>query len=599
MDNSHIRNFSIIAHVDHGKSTLADRFIELCQGLEKTKMQDQVLDSLDIERERGITIKSQCVRLNFHSKDNKKYVLNLIDTPGHVDFSYEVSRSLSACEGALLVVDASQGVEAQSIANCYTAIDQDITVLPVLNKIDLDSADIEATSNQIEEIIGIDASNASTISAKTGHQVKELLEKIVSEIPPPKGNSGDALQALIIDSWFDSYIGVVSLIRVFSGEIYRKQKITMYHNQQSYIVEKLGFFAPHKQELDCLRAGEVGFIAAGIKDLSGAPVGETIIDETSSEKMAPLVGFRKIRPKVFAGLYPVSSDDYQRFRESLQKLSLNDASLQYQPETSSALGLGFRCGFLGLLHMEIIQERLEKEYNHNLIMTTPTVVYKVIKKNKQVEFVHNPEELAEPTQIDKILEPYILAKIIVPNQYMGPVMELCMNSRAVLKKQNHIGTQVNLEFEMPLSEVITNFFNQLKSASRGYASYDYDSLDFRESNIVKLDILVNGERVDALSVMMHKENLKQSSRKLVDRLKELIPRQMVAIAIQAAIGGTIVARSTISAMRKNVLAKCYGGDVSRKRKLLEKQKAGKKRMKSFSNVDIPQEAFMALLDQQK
>lgn len=591
---SNIRNFSIIAHVDHGKSTLADRFIEISGAIEKNKMQAQMLDSLDIERERGITVKSQCVRLRYTNKDNDVYYLNLIDTPGHVDFSYEVSRSLSACEGALLVVDTSQGVEAQSIANCYTAISQNLIVIPVLNKVDLPSAEIDRTKAQIEDMIGLDTSEAIAISAKTGLGVSSLLENIIETIPAPSGDSTKPLRALIVDSWFDSYVGVVSLIRVFSGTIKTKQKIKICSNQQVFTVEQVGYFSPQKTKLEYLRAGEVGFISASIKDLNAAPVGDTIIDEGRVD-VQPLAGFKTITPKVFAGLYPISSDDYSRFRESLQKLCLNDSSLVYEPEKSSALGLGFRCGFLGLLHMEIVQERLEREYQHDLIVTAPTVVYQVVQKNGELSLIHNPEMMQDVSRIKEIREPYILAKIIVPHTHLGAVIKLCMESRATLTKQSHSGNHVNLEFEIPMSEVVSDFFDQLKSVSRGYASYDYEFINFRASAVVKMDILINEQKIDALSVMIHKENVKTSSRKIVEKLKELIPRQMVPIAIQAAVGGTIHARSSISALRKNVLAKCYGGDITRKRKLLEKQKEGKKRMKSFSNVDIPQEAFMMLL----
>ncbi|MDI9347242.1 MAG: translation elongation factor 4 [Methylacidiphilales bacterium] len=593
-----IRNFSIIAHVDHGKSTLADRFIEICGALDHGVAQNQMLDTLSIERERGITIKSQCVRLSYTSIANQVFTFNLIDTPGHVDFSYEVSRSLSACEGALLVVDATQGVEAQSIANCYTALAQHIEVIPVINKIDVASADCEMTINQIENLIGIEAKNAIRVSAKTGQGVRDLLERVLIAVPHPKKHATTKLQALIIDSWFDNYVGVVSLVRIFSGSIKKKQKIKIYSNKNIFVVEKIGCFTPKKIDLEELTEGEVGIIIAGIRDIHAAPVGDTILDEQDSVSN-PIEGFRKIQPRVFAGLYPIDTDDYDRFRDSLLKLGLNDSSLYFEPENSTALGLGFRCGFLGLLHMEIIQERLEREYNHDLITTAPTVVYEVLKKDGVVVRIHNPSELPSPNEIKEIREPFILAKIIVPQLYVGPVMQLCMDRRAKLIKQNHFGSQVSLEFEMPLSEVIMHFFNELKSVSRGFASYDYDFLEYRVCSVMKLDILLNGEKVDALSTIIHKDRLDKYSRTIVERLKELIPRQMIPIAIQSAVGGSIIARSSISALRKNVIAKCYGGDVSRKRKLLEKQKEGKKRMKTFGRVDIPQEAFLSILKYSK
>ena len=558
----------------------------------------QMLDTLEVERERGITIKSQCVRLYYTNKKGIKHCLNLIDTPGHVDFSYEVSRSLMACEGALLVVDATQGVEAQTIANCYTAEQLQLAVIPVLNKVDVASADCDATARQIEDMIGVDASQAIRVSAKTGEGVQQLLEHIVDSIPAPQKNTSDALLALIVDSWFDKYVGVISMVRVYSGAINKKMKIKICSNNNIFMVEKLGYFAPKKIELESLGEGEVGFIIAGIKDVGAAPVGDSIVAEDDTQTV-PLSGFRKIQPRVFAGLYPLDAEDYDHFRDSLQKLCLNDSSLSFEPENSAALGLGFRCGFLGLLHMEIVQERLEREYSVSLITTAPTVVYEVITKQGTVLKIHNPVELPSVNQIAEVREPFIMATIIVPHEHVGAVLDLCMKRRSVLAKQHHSGNQVSLDFEMPLAEVIIDFFNQLKSTTRGYASYDYHFLEFRTSSVVKLDIILNGERVDALSNIIHASKRDSFGRAIVEQLKELIPKQMVAIAIQAAVGGTIIARSTISALRKNVLAKCYGGDVSRKRKLLEKQKEGKKRMKTFSKVDIPQEAFMAMLQHKK
>ncbi len=594
MDLKHIRNFSIIAHIDHGKSTLADRFIQLCGGLSDREMSAQVLDSMDIERERGITIKAQSVTLDFKAADGETYQLNFIDTPGHVDFSYEVSRSLAACEGALLVVDAAQGVEAQSVANCYTAIEQGLEVVPVLNKIDLPSAEPEQVKNEIEEVIGIPADEALMISAKTGLGVKDVLEQLVLKIPPPKGDPDAPLQALIIDSWFDSYLGVVSLVRVMNGSIKRKQKIMIMSTGKSFLAEKVGVFTPKRVEKDILNTGEVGFLVAGIKDIFGAPVGDTV---TSSDNPATeqLTGFQRVQPRVFAGLYPVSSDDYEGLREALNKLNLNDASLQFEPETSQALGFGFRCGFLGMLHMEIVQERLEREYDVNLITTAPTVIYEVITQNGQTIMVDNPAKLPENGTVQEIREPIIRANILVPEAYVGNVITLCIEKRGVQKDMQYVGRQVSLHYEMPLNEVVLDFFDRLKSVSRGFASFDYEFLRFQVASLVKLDVLINTEKVDALSSIVHQDLSVKRGRDLVEKMKELIPRQMFEIAIQAAIGSKIIARSTVKAMSKNVLAKCYGGDISRKKKLLEKQKAGKKRMKQVGNVEIPQEAFLAVL----
>ncbi|MEW6038954.1 MAG: translation elongation factor 4 [Pseudomonadota bacterium] len=593
-DLTHIRNFSIIAHIDHGKSTLADRFIQICGGLSDREMAEQVLDSMDIERERGITIKAQSVTLDYESRDGGTYQLNFIDTPGHVDFSYEVSRSLAACEGALLVVDAAQGVEAQSVANCYTAIEQGLEVLPVLNKIDLPSADPARVKSEIEEIIGIPAEDAVEISAKTGFGVDALLEELVKKIPPPKGEVEGPLQALIIDSWFDNYLGVVSLVRVVNGSISRKQKITIMSTGKSHLVEKLGVFTPKPLDKTALNTGEVGFVVAGIKDIFGAPVGDTIT-ATDRPTTDALPGFQKVQPRVFAGLYPVESDDYENLREALNKLHLNDAALHYEPEVSQALGFGFRCGFLGMLHMEIIQERLEREYDLDLITTAPTVVYEVAKSDGAVIPVDNPADLPSPNEIEEIREPIIEANILVPQDYLGAVISLCIEKRGVQKKLQYMGGQVALSFELPLSEVVLDFFDRLKSCSRGFASFDYEFLRFQAAPLVKLDILINGEKVDALSLIVHRDISMNRGRDLVERMKDLIPRQMFEVAIQAAIGSKIIARSTVKAMRKNVLAKCYGGDITRKRKLLEKQKAGKKRMKQVGKIDIPQEAFLAVL----
>jgi len=593
-DLSHIRNFSIIAHIDHGKSTLADRFIQICGGLTEREMAEQVLDSMDLERERGITIKAQSVSLGYKADNGEEYVLNFIDTPGHVDFSYEVSRSLSACEGALLVVDAAQGVEAQSVANCYTAIEQGLEVVPVLNKIDLPSAEPARVKKEIGDIIGIDASDAVEVSAKTGFGVHELLEQLITRIPPPQGDTEGPLQALIIDSWFDNYVGVISLVRVMHGTLRRRQKIRVMSTGRDFQVEKVGIFSPRQVERDLLKAGDVGFVIAGIKEIDGAPVGDTIT-LTDRPAAKPLPGFQKVQPRVFAGLYPVVSDDYEDLREALQKLRLNDASLHFEPETSQALGFGFRCGFLGMLHMEIIQERLEREYNLDLITTAPTVIYEILDTKGEVLLIDNPAALPPVNQIAEIREPIILANILVPQDYLGAVITLCIEKRGVQRRMQYMGTQVSLSYEMPLSEVVLDFFDRLKSVSRGFASFDYSFERFQEAALVKLDVLINGERVDALSVIVHREFAQSRGRDLADRMKEIIPRQMFDVAIQAAIGSQIIARTTVKALRKNVTAKCYGGDITRKRKLLEKQKAGKKRMKQFGKVEIPQEAFLAVL----
>ncbi len=593
-DLRHIRNFSIIAHIDHGKSTLADRFIQICGGLEDREMTEQVLDSMEIERERGITIKAQSVTLNYVAENGETYQLNFIDTPGHVDFSYEVSRSLAACEGALLVVDAAQGVEAQTVANCYTAIEQGLEVVPVLNKIDLPAANPERVKREIEEIIGIPADEALEISAKTGVGVKQVLEQIIAKIPPPSGEVDAPLQALIIDSWFDNYLGVVSLVRVVNGTLSKRQRISVMSTGKTYQIEQVGVFTPKRQIKESLHAGEVGFVVAGIKDIFGAPVGDTI---TSADHPCnqPLPGFQKVQPKVFAGLYPVSSDDYGNLREALYKLRLNDAALQFEPETSKALGFGFRCGFLGMLHMEIVQERLEREYGLELISTAPTVVYEVLTTRGEVIAVDNPANLPPPNEIEEIREPIIDANILVPQEYLGGVIGLCIEKRGVQKNLQFLGDQVALTFELPLSEVVLDFFDRLKSVSRGFASFDYEFKRFQPAPMVKLDILINGERVDALSLIVHREMAQARGRELVEKMQELIPRQMFEVAIQAAIGSKIIARSTVKALRKNVTAKCYGGDVTRKKKLLEKQKAGKKRMKQVGKVEIPQEAFLAVL----
>jgi len=589
-----IRNFSIIAHIDHGKSTLADRLIQSCGGLADREMDDQVLDSMDLERERGITIKAQTVTLKYKAKDNQDYILNLIDTPGHVDFTYEVSRSLAACEGGLLVVDASQGVEAQTVANCYTALDQNVEVFTVLNKIDLASADPERVKTEIEDVIGIDASDAIPCSAKTGLGIPDILEKIVSFVQAPKGDPNNPLQALIIDAWFDNYVGVVMLVRIVEGTLSTKDKISLMSSGRNYAADQIGIFTPKPLIQDNLVAGEVGFVIAGIKELATAKVGDTITG-TQNPAKKPLPGFREIKPQVFAGLYPVESNQFEALRTSLEKLSLNDASLNFEPENSSALGFGFRCGFLGLLHMDIIQERLEREYEMELITTAPTVVYELLLKNGEVKQIENPSKLPDLSTIEEIREPIISLNILLPQDYVGPVMTLANEKRGIQKNMQYLGRQVMLTYEIPLNEVVLDFFDKLKSVSRGYASMDYDFLEFRGSDLVKLDILVNGERVDALSTIVHRLNSKFRGRDLAAKMRELIPRQMFDVAIQAAIGANIISRETVKAMRKNVLAKCYGGDVSRKRKLLEKQKEGKKRMKQVGNVEIPQEAFLAIL----
>ncbi len=598
MDLKHIRNFSIIAHIDHGKSTLADRFIQLCDGLSDREMEAQVLDSMDLERERGITIKAQSVTLIYTAADGEDYQLNFIDTPGHVDFSYEVSRSLAACEGALLIVDAAQGVEAQSVANCYTAIEQGLEVVPVLNKIDLPSAEPERVMAEIEDVIGIPADNALKISAKSGLGVQAVLEQLILEIPAPSGDNNAPLQALIIDSWFDNYLGVVSLVRIVNGTLRRKQKITIMSTGKTFFAEKIGVFTPKRLEKDVLNTGEVGFIVAGIKDIFGAPVGDTITLTDNASEIS-LDGFEKVQPRVFAGLYPVSSDDYTNMREALDKLHLNDAALQFEPETSEALGFGFRCGFLGMLHMEIVQERLEREYDINLITTAPTVIYEVEIHNGDILMIDNPAKLPDLGTINEIREPIILANILVPQEYLGGVINLCIEKRGVQKNMQYTGSQVSLSYELPLSEVVLDFFDRLKSVSRGYASFDYEFLRFQEANLIKLDILINSEKVDALSLIVHKDLSQNRGRELVEKMKELIPRQMYEVAIQAAISSKIIARSTVKAMRKNVTAKCYGGDISRKKKLLEKQKAGKKRMKQVGSIEIPQEAFLAVLQVNK
>ena len=589
-----IRNFSIIAHVDHGKSTLADRLIQLCGGLQQREMQEQVLDSMDLERERGITIKAQSVTLRYRAQNGVDYQLNFIDTPGHVDFSYEVSRSLAACEGALLVVDAAQGVEAQSVANCYTALDQGLEVLPVINKIDLPSADIGRVSTEIEEIIGIDATDAVGVSAKTGQNVDQVLEAIITRIPEPKGDPHAPLQALIIDSWFDNYVGVVSLVRVMNGTLKKGQKIRVWSTGRAHECARLGRFTPKRVDGDELSAGEVGFIIAGIKEIDGAPVGDTITLESEQCKEA-LPGFKKVQPRVFAGLFPVSTDDYEQFRDALQKLRLNDSALQYEPEVSTALGFGFRIGFLGLLHMEIVQERLEREYSLDLVTSAPTVVYEIVTTDGEVHNVDNPSKLPPLDRIEEMREPIITANILVPPEHVGGVLQLCTEKRGVQKKMLYVGNQVSLQYELPLADVVLDFFDRLKSTSRGYASFDYEFNRFQQANLVRLDVLINGDRVDALSLIVHRDTAYHRGRDLVDKMQELIPRQMFEVAIQAAIGSQVVARATVKAMRKNVLAKCYGGDISRKRKLLEKQKEGKKRMKQVGSVEIPQEAFLAVL----
>ena len=591
---NHIRNFSIIAHIDHGKSTLADRFIQICGGLQDREMQDQVLDTMDIERERGITIKAQSVSLSYKSNEGRNYLLNFIDTPGHVDFSYEVSRSLAACEGALLVVDATQGVEAQSVANCNTAVDQGLEVLPVINKIDLESADIDSVKKEIEDIIGIEAKDASIVSAKTGFGVKDLLENLVKLIPPPKGDPDVSLQALIIDSWFDNYVGVVSLVRIVNGNLSKNDNITIMSTGRNYTVGRVGSFTPKMVDKNSLKSGEVGFIIAGIKDIDGAPVGDTFtLASNSADK--PLPGFKKVQPRVFAGLFPINSEDYENFREALKKLCLNDSALYYEPETSTALGFGFRCGFLGMLHLEIIQERLEREYNLDLIKTAPTVVFEILTEENKVLIIDNPSCLPPANKIKELREPIIKANILVPQEYVGSVMKLCLQKRGIQKQIRYLGKQVSLEYVMPLTEVVLDFFDRLKSVSRGYASYDYSFDRFKKAPLVRVDTLINKERVDALSIIVHRDNAERKARDIVEKMRQLIPRQMFDVAIQAAIGSKIIARSTVKAMRKNVTAKCYGGDITRKRKLLEKQKAGKKKMKQIGSVEIPQEAFLSVL----
>ncbi|HAT1594968.1 TPA: elongation factor 4 [Legionella pneumophila] len=597
-DLNRIRNFSIIAHIDHGKSTLADRFIQICGGLTEREMSSQVLDSMDIERERGITIKAQCVSLNYTAKDGKTYLLNFIDTPGHVDFSYEVSRSLAACEGAILVVDAAQGVEAQTLAVCYTAIDQSLTVLPVLNKIDLPQAEPERVISEIEDIIGLDAQNAIRVSAKSGLGVNDVLEALVADIPPPKGDVHAPLQALIIDSWFDSYLGVVSLVRIVNGSIRKGDKMRVMSTGRAYEVDQVGIFTPKRTKLDALYAGEVGYVVAGIKEIQGAPVGDTLtLDRNPADKVLP--GFQRVKPQVYAGLFPVSSDDFEAFREALAKLSLNDASLFYEPESSEALGFGFRCGFLGMLHMEIIQERLEREYNLDLISTAPTVVYQIVTQKGETLLIDNPSHLPPTPQIKEMYEPIVRANILVPQDYLGPIITLCVERRGVQVNMTYSGRHVSVVYDIPMSEVVSDFFDRLKSVSRGYASLDYNFQRFQIADLVKMDILINSERVDALAVIVHRDSAHSRGKLIAEKMQQLIPRQMFDVAIQAAIGSHIIARQTVKALRKNVTAKCYGGDVTRKRKLLEKQKAGKKRMKQVGHVEIPQEAFMAVFQTDK
>ncbi len=589
-----IRNFSIIAHIDHGKSTLADRFIQICGGLSDREMSQQVLDSMDLEKERGITIKAQAVSLDYKARDGEVYHLNFIDTPGHVDFSYEVSRSLAACEGALLVVDASQGVEAQSVANCYTAIEQDLEVIPVLNKIDLPASDPDRVIDEIEEIIGLDATEAIHISAKTGAGVEDLLEQLIAEIPPPDGDSSEATKALIIDSWFDSYVGVITLVRIVTGKISKRDKIEMMSTGRQFQADEVGVFTPKRKAKPNLDVGEVGYIIAGIKEIDAARVGDTI---TLARKPATKVldGFKEVQPRVFAGMFPVSSDDYESFREALKKLRLNDAALNFEPEVSSALGFGFRCGFLGMLHMEIVQERLEREYDLDLITTAPTVVYELLLSSGEVIYIDNPSDLPVQNKIDEVREPIIRANILAPKEYVGDVIKLCIDKRGIQKQMAYLGHQISISYEMPMSEVVLDFFDRLKSVSRGYASFDYEFVRFQAADLVKVDILINSERVDALSIISHRDRSQTRGRDLTDKMKEIIPRQMFDVAIQAAIGGQIISRSSVKALRKNVTAKCYGGDITRKKKLLEKQKAGKRRMKQVGRVEIPQEAFLAVL----
>lgn len=595
---SHIRNFSIIAHIDHGKSTLADRFIQFCGGLSGREMQAQVLDSMDIERERGITIKAQSVTLNYKALNGENYLLNFIDTPGHVDFSYEVSRSLAACEGALLVVDAAQGVEAQTVAVCYTAIEQGLEVVSVLNKIDLPQADPERVIAEIEDIIGIPAEDAVRVSAKQGLGIVDLLEKIITSIPAPQGDPTASLQALIIDSWFDTYLGVVSLVRVKQGILKKNEKIQVMSSGRTYLVDRVGIFTPKKLDTDVLRAGEVGYVIAGIKEIDGAPVGDTLT-HAHHPAASPLPGFKTVHPQVYAGLFPVDGEDYELFRDALAKLKLNDSALFYEPETSDALGFGFRCGFLGLLHMEIVQERLEREYQLNLITTAPTVVYEIVTTQNETIQVDNPSKLPSAVNIAEMREPIVQANILVPKEHLGNTMGLCIERRGVQIKMLYAGRQVALTYELPMNEVVLDFFDRLKSLSRGYASLDYHFVRFQSSDLIKLDILINGDKVDALALITHRDQAQYRGRQLVEKLRELIPRQMFDVAIQATIGAHIIARETVKALRKNVLAKCYGGDISRKKKLLEKQKEGKKRMKRVGNVEIPQEAFLAVLKVEK
>jgi len=594
----HIRNFSIIAHIDHGKSTLADRIIQLCGGLAEREMEEQVLDSMDLERERGITIKAQTAALEYRARDGKQYLLNLIDTPGHVDFSYEVSRSLAACEGALLVVDASQGVEAQTVANCYTATEQGVEVVPVLNKMDLPQAEPDRVIGEIEDIVGIPAKDALRVSAKTGEGVADVLEAVISRIPAPLGDRTGPLKALIIDSWFDNYVGVVMLVRVVDGELKPKDRLLLMSTGANYLCEQVGVFTPKATSRDVLAAGEVGFVTAGIKELKAARVGDTLT-LAHRPAAAALPGFKDIKPQVFAGLYPVDSSDYESLRDALEKLQLNDSSLRYEPESSQALGFGFRCGFLGLLHLDIVQERLEREYDMNLITTAPTVVYQVALRDGSVIEIENPSKLPDPSKIAEIREPIILAKILLPQEYVGPVLTLCNQKRGAQRNMQYVGRQVILTYELPLNEVVMDFFDKLKSVSRGYASLDYEFVEYRAGDLVRLDILINGDRVDALSLIVHRDNAQHRGRDLAVRMRELIPRQMFDVAVQAAIGSHIIARESVKAMRKNVLAKCYGGDITRKKKLLEKQKEGKKRMKQVGSVEIPQEAFLAILQVEK
>ncbi len=590
----HIRNFSIIAHIDHGKSTLADRLIHRCGGLADREMSTQVLDSMDIERERGITIKAQTASLNYTAKDGKVYALNLIDTPGHVDFSYEVSRSLSACEGALLVVDASQGVEAQTVANCYTAIELGVEVIPVLNKMDLASADPDGARQEIEDVIGVDASEAILASAKTGMGIDEILEQVIARVPPPVGDPAKPLQALIIDSWFDNYVGVVMLVRIINGVLKPKDKILLMASGANHLCEHIGVFTPKSEPRKQLSAGEVGFVIAGIKELEDAKVGDTITLSGRAASEA-LPGFKEVKPQVFAGLYPVESSEYDQLRDSLEKLKLNDSSLMFEPEVSQALGFGFRCGFLGLLHMEIVQERLEREFDMDIITTAPTVVYEVVQRDGTVSMIESPSRMPEVGQIEEIREPIVTVTLFMPQDYVGPVMSLCMAKRGIQLNMTYHGRQVHLTYEMPLAEIVLDFFDKLKSVSRGYASMDYEFKEYRASDVVRVDLLINSDRVDALSMIVHRANARYKGREVVSKMRSLIPRQMFDIAIQAAIGAEIIARESVKALRKNVLAKCYGGDISRKKKLLEKQKAGKKRMKQVGNVEIPQEAFLAIL----